>query len=474
MAIDLRDEEVDTVPTSGSTNPIDSNAVFVGLASKENTLPSMVGNSLKVLRVNAGETGKEWATVSGGNPLEGTNYLSVLAQGTPAENGQAVRNAYTFAQSMTPNGNALSSANRVTILLAPGLYTFNEAVDGQFIISSSFIDFESLSGATDVYFSSINVVSNTAIPFQISNIILSGIDTTKNNYYSHGAFAVSSTGDPSENIYIKDCVGGDYSFSSFSSGINANSSYNNCKARNYSFGSTGDGIMSPSGIIGIPSAFLGFINFGTFKNCNANNYSFCSNSIPVGGCNNYGLIENCTGNNNCFNYALNGTTINSGEIINCKASFNSFCSITGGTTGNQAINSGVIFNCRAFENSFCNYSGSWISSSGANNYGTINQCVATSGSCFVVNTTPRNGGNYGKILNCSALGTTASFMGSNGQNFGFISNCIASSNAFCNDSAADINEDILRCTLVNDTFTVGVTGGGRVVLGIDTTGVVNY
>jgi len=34
MAIDLRDEEVDTVPTSGSTNPIDSNAVFVGLVAK--------------------------------------------------------------------------------------------------------------------------------------------------------------------------------------------------------------------------------------------------------------------------------------------------------------------------------------------------------------------------------------------------------------------------------------------------------
>ena len=34
MAIDLRDEQVDTVPTSGSTNPIDSNAVFVGLATK--------------------------------------------------------------------------------------------------------------------------------------------------------------------------------------------------------------------------------------------------------------------------------------------------------------------------------------------------------------------------------------------------------------------------------------------------------
>ena len=46
--------------------------------------------------------------------------------------------------------------------------------------------------------------------------------------------------------------------------------------------------------------------------------------------------------------------------------------------------------------------------------------------------------------------------------------------AFCCDNSAGIVDDICRCTMLNDTFTVGATGGGRVVLGIDNTGVVNY
>ena len=41
-------------------------ATQLALDGKEDNLPSMVGNALKVLRVNAGETAKEWATISTG------------------------------------------------------------------------------------------------------------------------------------------------------------------------------------------------------------------------------------------------------------------------------------------------------------------------------------------------------------------------------------------------------------------------
>jgi len=57
----LNDIEIDSTPTASSTNLVTSGGVFTGLGTKENSLPSMVGNSLKVLRVNAAETGKEWA-----------------------------------------------------------------------------------------------------------------------------------------------------------------------------------------------------------------------------------------------------------------------------------------------------------------------------------------------------------------------------------------------------------------------------
>ena len=70
---------IDNTPTDGSTNLIDSNAVFDALALKENNLPSIVGNSLKVLRVNAGETAKEWATIPSGITIGTTPITSGVA-----------------------------------------------------------------------------------------------------------------------------------------------------------------------------------------------------------------------------------------------------------------------------------------------------------------------------------------------------------------------------------------------------------
>ena len=70
---------IDTTPTNGSANLIDSNAVFDGLATKENSLPSIVGNSLKVLQVNASETAKEWATIPSGITIGTTPITSGVA-----------------------------------------------------------------------------------------------------------------------------------------------------------------------------------------------------------------------------------------------------------------------------------------------------------------------------------------------------------------------------------------------------------
>ena len=389
--------------------------------------------------------------------LQGTNFLSVLANGTPAQNGQAVRDAYTAAQAMTPNGAAKSATNRVVILLAPGYYTFSEATLGAFTINQSFIDFESLSGMTDVYFSSVQVIS----PFPGINVRISGINTTKNNYYTHGAFAVASTGDSSENIYIKDCVGGDYSFSAFSSAFIG--TIENCSALNFSFlykttAATPAGITSGGG--GINLAL-----YGTFKNCTASEYSFLY-SDTAGTVENYGTIDNCTSGFSSFLY---GTAVsNNGTISNCIGT-NHYSFLVGG----DAINNGLIVNCRGRNFSFIvtfNLTGV------AENYGRILNCDCTSiDACFVSNVAAfYTGTNYGRISNCTAYNSIGAFCGNLGSNNGFISNCIVSSKAFCCDNPSGINEDILRCTMTADTFTVGATGGGRVVLGIDNTGVVNY
>ncbi len=408
-------------------------------------------------------------TGGSGFELKGTNYLSVLAQGTPSENGQAVKDAYTFAQTMTPNGAGLGQQNRVVILLAPGLYSFDEASNGQFIVNTSYIDFESLSGERDVYFSSIEVLSSG----NGLNVRLSGIDTTVNNYYPHGAFAVSSAGGPFELIFIKNCKGNNFSFSSFSSGFFG--FYENCEGGNFSFGSTGNGIMPPQGITGIPTAFLGFNNFGgTFKNCIGGGYSFCTSSIFFTPISNWGTIENCQALGNSFCYGVGATVENGGGITNCITYFggNSFIVTESSDVGIQAINTGSVLNCVSQNSSFVVHFGNWDSPSAAVNFGTISNCLSQGGS-VVVNPIYSIGGNFGSILNCTATGNNC-FMGRFGENHNIISNCVSQGFSFCSDNPLGIYDDILRCTLTGGTFTVGATSGGRVVLGIDSTGVVNY
>ena len=394
--------------------------------------------------------------------LQGTNYLSVLATGTPAQNGQAVRTAYTAAQAMTPNGAAKSSTNRVVILLAPGYYTFSEATLGAFTINQSFIDFESLSGVTDVYFSSMQVTS----PFPGINVRISGINTLVNNYYTHGAFAVASTGDPSEDIYIKNCVGGDYSFCAFSSAFLG--TIENCVALNFSF-LYGTTVAPPAGIVSSGSGSVSL--YGTFKNCTAGSNSFVC-AAGVGSVVSYGTIDNCTTGGGGGSFLSGGTlyTANYGTISNCFSTGNlNFC------TGTNVENAARIVNCTSQGGYSFVVTGD--ASGGVINGGLISNCECSGlDPSFVIKATATYTGNNlnGRIINCTAINSDAAFCGDLGVNSGLISNCIAWQQAFCCNNAAGITKDILRCTMIADNFTSGITGGGRVVLGIDTTGVVNY
>ena len=419
-------------------------------------------NSTDIIEVSANGTGSYKANI-GNFTLGGTNYIFVNANGTYAENGAAVKAAYTAAQAMTPNGLALSATNRVVILLSPGYYTFNEAVDGAFTVNTSFIDFESLSGVPDVYFSSMQILSTGATGI---NVRMSGIDTSRNSYYGHGAFAIAAQGGSAESLYIKDCVGGQYSFGSYSSSIKG--TFDSCAAGANSFGYT-----SNTAPIGVVSATSGNIDFyGTFKNCSAGNYSFLSSQATVTAyISNYGTITNCTSGNYSFCYSVLNSQ-NVGTISNCSSGTYSFCSgYNLASSVADAVNSGVINNCTAGINSFASIVS--VTSNGALNQGTISNCSAGNAS-FASQSNLVSGHNFGTILNCSSIGGSRCFMGEVGQNIGLVSGCVTDSSAFCCNTPLNIFADILRCTMTGDTFTTGVTSGGRVILGIDTTGIVNY
>lgn len=423
-------------------------------------------NATDIIEVSANGTGSYKANI-GNFTLGGTNYIFVNANGTPAQNGAAVRTAYTAAQAMTPNGVPRSAANRIVILLAPGYYSFNEAVDGAFLINTSNIDFVSLSGNRDVYFSSIQVKSTSS---QQINIYISGIDTTQNNYYPHAAFAVASSSGIEENIVVKNCKGGNYSFSSFSSGFQG--LYENCEASAYSFCSTGDAASPPIGIIS--SATGTFQNYGNIINCTALEYSFVSGvAVPAGTIANYGTIKNCICDQvNSFCYS-EFRAQNLGVIENCQSLDYSFCAVNDSIGTGSSANSGKIINCIADGPGICLYGGSSFANTSALNTGLISNCYSTGISSCVINDGASVGSNTGRILNCYIQGQ--GFCGENGSNAGQIIECTASATSFCCNNATGISGQILRCTLLADTFTVGTpTGSGRVVLGIDTTGVVNY
>lgn len=427
-----------------------------------------VFNATDIMEVSANGAGSYRVNI-GNFTLGGENYIFVNSNGTPTENGQAVKDAYVAAQAMTPNGAALSATNRVVILLAPGLYDFDEATYGPFQINTSFIDFQSLSGERDVYFSSIDVVS---YPAGI-DARFSGIDTTVNSYYAHKSFAICTSGTVNENIIAKNCKGGAYSFSSFSAGFRG--LYEDCEADYLSFVSTGDGFVAPIGITS--SGAVNIDNYGTIKNCIATGgSSFCSSflfglpSIVT----NYGTIDGCQSlgaQSFCFGPYRSANTA---TIINCRSiNYDNFVAVDYDNIGTGgAVNTGLIDNCIVTgSTSFVMYLG--VLAGAATNSGSIFNCKAFGGASFVVDPAPRIGTNSGTISNCF-MSTSTGFCGDSGTNNGVINECVSQANSFCKSSPSTINGDILRCTLRGDSWTTGATGGGRVVLGIDSTGVVNF
>lgn len=89
------------------------------------------------IRCGDGET-------NGGVPVGGggggsSASVSVSATGTPAENAQALVDAYTTAKALTPNGAALSAMNRATVLVGPGVYDL-AAAELALNLNASFVD----------------------------------------------------------------------------------------------------------------------------------------------------------------------------------------------------------------------------------------------------------------------------------------------------------------------------------------------
>jgi hypothetical protein len=216
--------------------------------------------------------------------LEGTSFILVKGEGTAAENGLELQAAYDAAKLATPYGDALSTLNRFTIIVAPGDY-YSDYVDpifgpiGQFNIDADFIDIKSLTGNADVFLSGITVSAQ--------DVYLRGLNTTQAGFMG-GAQAGFNIAISSPFQTFDTCVGGN---NSFGWGGTLYGTFINCNAGNRSFCSAASS-TAPIGITEIGSAFSAVDCSGTFTNCNAGDFSFGANL--VGQPDATGTFTNCT------------------------------------------------------------------------------------------------------------------------------------------------------------------------------------
>lgn len=275
--------------------------------------------------------------IASAQSLGGENYIFVNSDGTTDENGLAFYNAYQLAKTLTPNGSAISATNQVTIVLAPGIYTYGTLPIYSIILDTQYINITSLTSQPDVVLDSTGAGLD-ALSVQANNIKVTGVKTL--NYitvltdsgstftnciagdYSFGALGATVLG-----TYVN-CVAGDYSFGGGPS--NASGNFINCVAGQYSFGSEASAAGYFRDCVGAFASFGGgggALASGTFINC--------SGGINCFGFNFTGIAYNCISNDESFGYLQN-----SGTCYSCVASGSSFimqdgflyyCRLTTGT-----------------------------------------------------------------------------------------------------------------------------------------------
>jgi len=268
------------------------------------------------------------------NRLNVGQVVNVKLTDSAVTNGQNLVEAYNYAKTLTPNGAALSTSNRVSVIIQPGNYT----LAAQLTIDTQFVDLIGLGsiklrrGATPAVIIDGNTLSVTANDVRVKGI-------------SVGTQSFSAGANLTLQIF-EDCVGGNNSFNN----TTVSGTFINCTGGSNSFAS---------------SSFVGMTASGTFINCEGGSNSFSAGSS---GSIASGLFVNCICSSNG---GFGSGNLASGTFIDCE-------SVGAGGFGGRNIGnisgtaSGTFTNCIGGNNSFGSGSGSTAS-------GKFYQCRSTSG-----------------------------------------------------------------------------------------------
>ena len=269
-------------------------------------------------------------------PLSGSNYVFVEANGTPIQNGGYLTASYDLAKLTSPTIN-----DRFSVLLGPGKYQ----LANNFIIDTEYIDVVSLTGDRDVY------ITGNTIEITSNNVYVRGIDVGINNFTITGILP---------NTIIKNCKGGDESFGGnptpptglpASPGYTMASTFIDCEGGDRSFAGYGSAYGTFINCIGGNESFGNYCD-GTFTDCIGGNNSFATLGNIEGG-----TIKNCTSGDNSF--APIGNIDQGSELIECVGGINSFtvsgyglqygylqeCRVTVGIFPNNITFPGQLINC---------------------------------------------------------------------------------------------------------------------------------
>jgi len=340
--------------------------------------------------------------------LNSANYVTVKVTDNAIVNGNNLLAAYDLAKTVTPNGAALSTSNRLAVILPPARYdlgTQSLILDTEYIdIIGSTSDRSKHYITSDVGEANRGTVQQTANDVKLYNLTIENSNTTypaqEPNIDNPSAYFPDSNLNLTyiENVLFSSNSDFDLIWVfSMRSGIEYSGTFINCTAGDFSFG----------GYIGIAS--------GIFKDCIGGNYSFVFYGTISG------TFTNCSSGFGSF--GLNSTT--TGIFKDCTGGIVSF----GGNAGSA---SGTFTNCSGGASSFGGYNGTAT--------GTFKDC--TGGDYSFGGKGDGPGLASGTFINCT--GGLASFGGGGGTASGTFKDCTAGSRSFGGDGLPNYLGIIVR------------------------------
>jgi hypothetical protein len=275
------------------------------------------------------------------NRLNVGQVVNVKLTDSAVTNGQNLVEAYNYAKTLTPNGAALSTSNRVSVIIQPGNYRLAATltVDTQFVDLIGLGAIKLRRGCVPAVIIDGNPLSITANDVDIKGISVgSQVFTIGNNL-------------PLQ--VIEDCVGGDTSFNPSTLA----GTFINCKGGSNSFAGSSGGAQTASGTFinceaganSFGGGFTGNVSSGIFVNCTVGNNQGFSTSGTASG-----TFTDCEGGGNAFGGTPFPASTASGTFTNCIGGSNAF----GG--GGSGTATGKFYQCRLTSGTFKTVTGAGL------------------------------------------------------------------------------------------------------------------